>query len=100
MIESSYHPATAERFVRVRLGHAPSPAAPLPPDVVLARRGAPLRPDALVVAREADGYALRRVGRVGADGVELLPTGPGASPRCVAPDADAVVGTVVMRWSW
>jgi hypothetical protein len=100
MMESSYHPATAERFVRVRLGRPATPTAAPPPDVVLARSGAPLRPDALVVAREADGYALRRVGRVGAEGVELLPTTADAPPLCVAPDAAAVVGTVVMRWSW
>ncbi len=88
--------SAAECFVKVRLGRSSSAAEPA--DVVLARCDAPLRPDALVVAREADGYALRRVGRVSGDAVELLPTTGGAPAERVAPGAGAVVGTVVMRW--
>lgn len=67
-------------------------------DVVLARAGTPLRPDALVVAREPLGYAVRRVARVTDDAVELL--GDDLVPRRVgARDAgEHVVGTVLLRW--
>ena len=85
----------ADRFVTL---HVPALAAgPASADVVLARAGGPLRPDALVVAREPRGYAVHRVARVTDDAVELL--GDDLVPRRVPRDAgDLVVGTVLRRW--
>ena len=95
----------ADPFVRVRVVPRPprdprphDVAAGPPPEIVLVRRDEPLRADALVVARDADGLSLRRVGRMSADAVELLPVAADAHPVRVPADARAVVGTVVMRW--
>lgn len=88
----------ADRFVTLHVpacaaGAGPAPAA----DVVLARAGGPLRPDALVVAREPRGYAVHRVARVTDDAVELL--GDDLVPRRVPREAGGlVVGTVLLRW--
>ena len=93
------HPTTCvDPFVRVRVAPRPPRAtdAPPPADVVLVRQDEPLRPHALVVAREEDGLALRRVGRVETDRVELLPVTADARPACVR--SGAVLGTVLMRW--
>jgi hypothetical protein len=85
--------ADAARFVTLSVP-APGTAAA---DVVLAHAGAPLHPDALVVAREPRGYAVRRVARVTADAVELL--GDDGGPQRACADArDRVVGTVLLRW--
>ena len=87
----------ATRFVTLRLPAAAGGAPATPADVVLARAGDPLRPDALVVAREPRGYAVRRVARVTDDAVELL--GDDHVPRRVCGDArEHVVGTVLLRW--
>ena len=94
------HPVLdAGPFVRVRVvPRRPRAAGSAPvPDVVLVSREEPLRPDALVVARDRDGLALRRVGRVGADAVELLPESAEVRPIRAEP-AGCVVGTVLMRW--
>ena len=90
----------ADPFVRVRVVPRPPRDAGASPvaDVVLLRRDEPLRPDALVVAHDAGGLALRRVGRVSADVVELLPVVADADRGRTRADAGAVVGTVVMRW--
>lgn len=86
----------AARFVTLRVPSAGSAAAPLA-DVVLARAGDPVRPDALVVAREPRGYAVRRVASVTADGVELL--GDDHVPHRLCGDPrEHVVGTVLLRW--
>ena len=85
-------PADAARFVTLSV-----PAAGAAADVVLAHAGAPLHPDALVVAREPRGYAVRRVARVTADAVELLGD-DGESQRARADARDRVVGTVLLRW--
>ncbi len=83
----------AARFVTLSVPTAGTAHA----DVVLARAGGPLRPDALVVAREPRGYAVHRVARVTDDAVELL--GDDLVPRRVPRDAgDLVVGTVLLRW--
>ena len=94
-------PLDADPFVRVRVAPRPprdAGAASVPADVVLLRRDEPLRPDALVVAHDAGGLALRRVGRVSAEAVELLPVAADADRARTRADAGAVVGTVVMRW--
>jgi hypothetical protein len=90
----------APRFVTLRVPAAASAAGAAdaaPADVVLARAGDPPRADALVLAREPLGYAVRRVARVTDDAVELL--GDDLVPRRVCGDARAqVVGTVLLRW--
>ena len=86
-------PAAAARFVTLSLPAAGAAAA----DVVLARADAPLHPDALVVAREPRGYAVRRVARVTSDGVALLDDDP-LPPRACDDARDRVVGTVLLRW--
>lgn len=94
------HPVLdAGPFVRVRVApRRPRVAGSAPvPDVVLVSREEPLRPDALVVARDRDGLALRRVGKVGADAVELLPESADVRPIRAEP-VGCVLGTVLMRW--
>ena len=94
------HPVLdAGPFVRVRVApRRPRAAGSAPvPDVVLVSRDEPLRPDALVVARDRDGLALRRVGKVGPNAVELLPEAADVRPIRAEPSA-CVVGTVLMRW--
>ena len=93
------HPVLdAGPFVRVRVApRRPRIAGSAPPELVLVSREEPLRPDALVVARDREGLALRRVGRVGADAVELLPESADVRPIRAEP-AGCVVGTVLMRW--
>lgn len=87
-------PVAADRFVTLSVPAAGTAAAG---DVVLARAGDPPRPNALVVAREPRGYAVRRVARVTDDGIELL--GDDHLPRRVCGDArEHVVGTVLLRW--
>ena len=88
-------PLADARFVTLSV---PATGTAAVADVVLARAGDPLRPDALVVAREPRGYAVRRVARVTADAVALL--GDDLVPRRVAAgDArEHVVGTVLLRW--
>ena len=101
MAEPSYRPTpVADRFVKVRVAGPSSPdrAPQVPADVVVARRDEPLRPHALVVARDADGYVLRRVGRVSDEAVELLPEVGDARPLRVPAGPGAIVGTVIMRW--
>ena len=89
----------SDRFVSLPLGpHGVHRAGPFTPadDVVLARAGALPAAGGLVLTRDADRYALARLGSVVADEVELFPLEPGASalrlPR------EGVVGTVVLRW--
>lgn len=87
-----------DRFLSLRLSPAP-PADGRDADVVLARVDAELRRDAVVVTRCADGYEMRRVGRLAAGQVELLPLAdepPADQVRC---DAGRVVGTVLLRWT-
>ena len=120
MIES--HPSSwidapmYDRFLSLSL-RAPRPAAdrgpgrpadlpPAPDDAsgerVLAQVPGELRRDALVVTRTEHGYAVRRVGRLTDDQVELLPVDDAAADAApaerVARDDERVVGTVVLRW--
>ena len=91
------HPSAPAGDLAARFVTLSVPAAGAAADVVLARAGDPLRPDARVVAREPRGYAVRRVARVPDDGVELL--GDDSVPRRVCGDArEQVVGTVLLRW--
>ncbi|HEX5581835.1 MAG TPA: hypothetical protein VFX39_09680 [Gemmatimonadaceae bacterium] len=91
------HPVdhAVDRFVSLRV--------PARGEVVLARLDDEPRPDALVLTRGADdpGEALevRRVGRVDAESVELLPLDDARPPRVVPRAGDAVLGTVLLRWS-
>ena len=106
-----------ERFLSLRLGALPRQADrptaypraadTLPVDDatggerVLAQVPGELRRDALVVARLADRYEVRRVGRLTDDQVELLPVDAPAPARAerVPRDDARVVGTVLLRWS-
>ena len=107
-----------ERFLSLRLGALPRQADrptaftraadTLPVDDaaggerVLAQVPGELRRDALVVARLADRYEVRRVGRLTDDQVELLPVddpAPAARAERVPRDDGRVVGTVLLRWS-
>lgn len=98
------HPAvpadlTTGRFVSLRLTRAAPGAPPGAADeVVLARLGDAPSPDSVVLAREAGAFTMRRVGRVTPEGVELLALDAAAPPRVVPYGADAVVGTVLLRW--
>ena len=70
-------------------------------DVILVRLGGDASPGSIVVARTADeGYVVKRVGRAGggAGAVELLSLNPDFPPVSIAPAANAVLGTVVLRW--
>lgn len=68
-------------------------------DVVLTEVGAPIRRDAIVVARRGDdGYVVKRVGNLAEREVELLSLNPEYPPMRVPREAGSVVGTVVMRW--
>ncbi|HLV26454.1 MAG TPA: S24 family peptidase [Gemmatimonadales bacterium] len=68
-------------------------------DVVLTEIGAPIRRDAIVVARRVDdGYVVKRVGEVAEREVELLSLNPEYPPMRIPREAGSVVGTVVMRW--
>ena len=90
---------TSDQFVSLPLGpHGVHRAGPFTPadDVVLARRGALPARGGLVVTRDADRYALARLGTVAADEVELFPLEPGASARRLP--RTGVVGAVVLRW--
>lgn len=106
-----------DRFLSLRLGALPRQADrpavftraadTLPVDDaaagerVLARIPGELRRDALVVARVADRYEVRRVGRLTDDQVELLPVDDPAPARAerVPRDDGRLVGTVLLRWS-
>src|SRR5690606_38266750 len=68
-------------------------------DVVLTQVGASPRRDSIVVARRADdGYVVKRVGEIAEQEIELLSLNPEYPPVRVPREAEAVVGTVVMRW--
>lgn len=68
-------------------------------DVVLTQVGAAPRRDSIVVARRPDdGYVVKRVGEVAEREIELLSLNPDYPPVRIPREADAVVGTVVMRW--
>ena len=86
-----------ECFVRIPLADAP-PAAPAR-EVVLARCDGPVAPDALVVARRDERYALCRVARVTDDALELLPLDGLGAPVRVRRDGPDLLGTVLLRWS-
>ena len=109
------------RFVSLRLpARGPAASTAAAGEVVLARLDDDLRPDTVVLARSADlrtdrhddvcddlradveafeALEVRRVGRVTAESVELLPLDEALPPRVVPRAGDAVVGTVVLRWS-
>lgn len=85
-----------ECFVRVPLADAPPSAATR--DVVLARCDGPVAPDALVVARHDERYALCRVARVTDDALELLPLDGAGAPLHLRRGAPDMLGTVILRW--
>jgi hypothetical protein len=97
MLDSQSRIAPADEcFVRVPLADAPPTAVAR--DVVLARCDGPVAPDALVVARQDERYALCRVARVTDDALELLPMEGAGAPLHLRRDAPDVVGTVLLRW--
>ena len=96
MLDSHLGTAPADEcFVRVPLADA-APAARR--DIVLARRDPVVAPDALVIARREERYALCRVARVTDDVLELQPVEGDPPPLRVGPGGAEVLGTVVLRW--
>ena len=68
-------------------------------DLVLVRRGAELKPGAIVVMHDSDaGYVVKKVGHVQARTVELLSLNPSYARRHVRRTRSSVLGTVLLRW--
>ena len=68
-------------------------------DVIVVRLGADVARDTVVVARGADdGYVVKRVGVLSRRSVELLSLNPAFPPVRIQRLANAVLGTVVLRW--
>ena len=68
-------------------------------DTILVRLGQRVERDTVVVARHPqDGYVVKRVGRVGRTSLELTSLNAASPPVTIPRDANAVVGTVLMRW--
>jgi hypothetical protein len=68
-------------------------------DVIVVRLGGDVARDTVIVARAPDdGYVVKRVGTVSRRSLELLSLNPAFPPVCIPRVANAVLGTVVLRW--
>lgn len=69
-------------------------------DIVAVKLGPRVRRDTVIVARQADnGYVVKRVGDVRKDAIQLTSLNSRYAPIWIAREKNAVLGTVVWRWS-
>lgn len=68
-------------------------------DTILVQLGLDVTPGRIVVARHpTDGYVVKRVARLGRDGIELASLNDAYAPFTIPPDTSLVLGTVILRW--